>query len=43
MADDDELHELCNEGDVDGLRSFIRKCEAGYDFNQYEVRKEKIR
>merc|ERR1712193_152393 len=36
MADEDELHELCNDGDVDGLRSFIRNCKAGYDFNQYE-------
>ena len=34
---DDELHELCNDGDVEGLRSFMRTCKTGYDFNQYEV------
>lgn len=32
-----ELHELCNDGDVEGLRKFLRNCDSGFDFNQYEV------
>ena len=37
MDEEDELHEICHNGEVDELRQFIRDAPAGYDFNQYEV------
>ena len=37
MDEEEELHEICHNGEVDELRQFIRDASAGYDFNQYEV------
>merc|ERR1712110_368298 len=36
MEEEDELHELCHNGEVDELRQFIRDAPPGYDFNQFE-------